>query len=270
MTEDSNNPKLIEYSHEELQRWTEHHNSLAAELLTPEARQVADLFNAYSYLDALLKENGPFGEDTILSFHRIAARNIPDIHPHVGKYFLRPRRVISTVPWEIKPFAPVEEREKLMREVGLDYASYMTDSYQTPDGAIRAVTRGAEMIARICDIHPFLDGNGRVSRIVADSIFLRAGLSQVPFWAPEGKLHIPGGKNHLHKSVEQARTGNPNPLVHFLAEQQAYALTTRLSDIRSNPTAYEQAKEKGVIESREGLLAQLQALQDKTAGDLEK
>lgn len=246
MSEHTNNlPAPEDLTFSALQEWTNRHNAFSAELLRPETRQVSDLFDAYSYLDALLSEKAEFGEETVKNLHAIAAKSIPHIHPYVGKYYPFPRKIESTLPWELKPFVPVKERPEAMKQLGEDYAQFMKDGYDREGGSIAAIERAAEIITRVSDIHPFFDGNGRVSRIMADGIFLKAGLFQVPYWIPEGDIFKEGNRNAYYRLVEDARIGNPLPLREFLAHQQVISLGHVVSHVFLNPVALTQARALG-------------------------
>lgn len=229
-------------SPEELERWTSSFNKEAEEMLTPEAKQAADLAQAYSYLDqALANPNSDFGQETIKTFHSLLSQNIPGIGEHKGEYYLAPRNYKSYAPWKIKPFFPLSEKPEAMRKIGERYKDHMDFQPETPEDYVAVIQNAAEIMTQIEDVHPFFEGNGRTGRIVADSILMKGGLFQMPSWEDnrhDGEL---SGRSKFYWLVEQARTGNKKPLVHFMVERQIKAITEELEAIEADPLALNEA-----------------------------
>lgn len=161
-----------------------------------------------------------FGEDTIKQFHLTLAQYIPDSGP--GRYFTGPRKILLDKSWSFTPFVEGKDKLPAMEQLGNDYGRYMQYDVASPDDAPKVVKMATDIMTRICHIHPFFDGNGRLSRLLADSIFLRAGMLQVPYWT-KPELNPSERKKFLHELVVSSVNGHPNELNRFLAQEQIRA-----------------------------------------------
>ena len=108
-----------------------------------------------------LLEDGKIVKDDILQFHRLVAFGQPDLQPGM----LRDVDVI---------ISELEERLPSHNEVPALFDSFSkwlsaTESKEEP------IVFAAEAHARLASIHPFRDGNGRVSRLVMNTILLLHG-----------------------------------------------------------------------------------------------
>ena len=226
---------LQELSPAELITWTQRFNEECAQRLTPEARQLADLSKAYSVMEDLIANpEQSFGEDTILQMHKILSANIPQIGADGGKYYTQPRRIMKNPKWEFVPFVQGTNKLPAMNKLGKDYEKYMAPRDLTTNDEITVIHEAADVITRICHIHPFLDGNGRLSKLIADSIFLRAGLHQVPFWTnPE--LSGSERKTRIHQIIIDSVKGNETPLIKLLTTEQIRACTDESKALRNDP-----------------------------------
>jgi Fic family protein len=65
---------------------------------------------------------------------------------------------------------------------------------------------------RFSQIHPFQDGNGRVSRLLASLVLLRAGLFPMVVPREEKDIYI--------ETLEYADGGDLQPLVYLIARRQ--------------------------------------------------
>jgi len=74
---------------------------------------------------------------------------------------------------------------------------------------------------RFTQIHPFQDGNGRVARLLATLVFVRAGWFPLALTRDERSAYI--------SALEQADDGDLKPLVVLFAHAQRRAFTTALS-----------------------------------------
>jgi fido (protein-threonine AMPylation protein) len=85
---------------------------------------------------------------------------------------------------------------------------------------------------RLASIHPFEDGNGRFSRLIADR-YLKAHGCPYPLW-PD-KLHDNcDARNKYINSLQEADAGDFEPLIAFTQAQGA--LDPSLSELLSSPT----------------------------------
>ncbi|MEO0562557.1 MAG: Fic family protein, partial [Chloroflexota bacterium] len=74
---------------------------------------------------------------------------------------------------------------------------------------------------RFTQIHPFQDGNGRVARLLASLIFIKAGWFPLVVTRDEKKQYI--------EALEKADRGNLNDLISFFAKAQRRAFVTSIS-----------------------------------------
>lgn len=233
---------------EELIAWTDRFNQESAQRLTPEARQLADLAAAYAHMSTLVADSDSvFGEATFRLMHSLLAPNIPHTEP--GVYFTGPRRIKLNPSWDFVPFVQGQDKVYEMQKLGEDYSGYMIPGEAAPNASPDVVRQAADVITRVCHIHPFFDGNGRLSRVMADSVFLRKGLHQIPFWA-NPRLGAEKRKEYAHKMIIGAVKGNPEMLLEFLAKEQILACRDEAQALWNDPET------KGLKSAREEIARQ--------------
>ncbi len=115
---------------------------------------------AYDFMFTLL-ESKTITKDDILNFHELVTFEQPELQP--GK--LRDVDVIITGLDESLP--SYQEVPALFDE----FAEWLSENENKYDPIVFA----AEAHARLVSIHPFRDGNGRVSRLVMNTILLQHG-----------------------------------------------------------------------------------------------
>ena len=104
----------------------------------------------------------PLSESTIKSLHALILKNGKH-HDDRGKYRSVPVSITGTTyvppqPWQVP---------KLMEDLIFNYQEKSTQ--------LHPVELAADIHAELVGIHPFIDGNGRTSRLVMNLILLRAG-----------------------------------------------------------------------------------------------
>ena len=114
---------------------------------------------AYDFMFSLL-ESGPITRDDVLYFHELVTFGQPELQP--GR--LRDVDVVITGLDESLP--SYQEVPALFD----GFAEWLSES----EGK-EAIAFAAEAHARLVSIHPFRDGNGRVSRLVMNTILLQHG-----------------------------------------------------------------------------------------------
>ncbi|SDH78689.1 Fic family protein [Flavobacterium omnivorum] len=116
---------------------------------------------AIAYIKDLIQRNSSINEREVLSIHNLILRGIQP--EDAGRY----RKVqvmiqgISHMPPQ--PFLVAKEME--------DYFIW----YETNKSSLHPIVLAAEMHERLVTIHPFIDGNGRTSRLVMNLILLQNG-----------------------------------------------------------------------------------------------
>ena len=119
--------------------------------------------SAYDFMYTL-KDGKPITENDILKMHRLFAWNIPDIQP--GEY--RDCRVYMTMPDGTDHEFPAPEKvPRLMKDLMKWYEENRTK--------LHPAVLAADLHAKFVTIHPFRDGNGRVARLLANTVLIQNG-----------------------------------------------------------------------------------------------
>ena len=114
--------------------------------------------DAYYYVEDLVKNNGPFSE-----------RTIKEIHTLVLMDRQRDRGIYRSVPVRVGAFHPCQPYEVPIKMEQL-MSEYATDMQQ-----LHVIERAALFHLKFETIHPFIDGNGRVGRLVLNLELMKEG-----------------------------------------------------------------------------------------------
>jgi Fic family protein/DNA-binding XRE family transcriptional regulator len=116
---------------------------------------------AIAFIKELMKKNTSLIEREVLSIHNLILRGI---HPEdAGRYRKVQVMIKGSGHTPPQPFLVAKEME--------DYFIW----YETNKNKLHPVVLAAEMHERLVTIHPFIDGNGRTSRLVMNLILLQHG-----------------------------------------------------------------------------------------------
>ena len=116
---------------------------------------------AIAYIKHLMEKNTPLNEREVLSIHNLILRGI---NPEDAGRYRRVQVMIkgsSFMPPQ--PFMVAKEME--------DFFIW----YETNKNGLHPIVLAAELHERLVTIHPFIDGNGRTSRLVMNLILLQNG-----------------------------------------------------------------------------------------------
>lgn len=116
---------------------------------------------AIGYIKQLMERNFPFNERELLSIHNLILRGI--ITEDAGRYRRVQVMIKGSSHMPPQPFIVPKEME--------DYFIWFEEN----KSKIHPVILAAEMHERLVSIHPFIDGNGRTSRLVMNLILLQNG-----------------------------------------------------------------------------------------------
>jgi Fic family protein len=116
---------------------------------------------AVDFIVDLAAKRENFNLRTLLDLHGLVLRGID--RDNAGKWRTVPVRISGSQHEPPQPFL----LEKLMEDYFLHYLKQA--------GVMHPVILAAEMHERLVSIHPFIDGNGRTSRLVMNLILLRNG-----------------------------------------------------------------------------------------------
>ena len=135
--------------------------------LTVEGHPLTEVLEAKNHkevIDELIKviqKNADLNERVLFKLHKILIRGIDDAN--AGNY----RKVQVYISGEEKLPPPANKIKKLMQEFFIWY----NINKEKKD----AVDLSAEAHYRFVKIHPFVDGNGRIARILSNLILMQAG-----------------------------------------------------------------------------------------------
>lgn len=173
-------PAIVKNLHEDLiLRWTYHSNAIEGNTLTLLETKVVlegitvggkalrEHFEAINHRDAILyvediiKKNEPFSEWQIRNIHQLILKNIDD--ENAGRY--RQQNVLISGATTNPPDYTLLN----------DKMAQFIDWYNTDAHKLHPLERAAKVHADFVGIHPFIDGNGRTSRLLMNLELLKAG-----------------------------------------------------------------------------------------------
>ncbi|MDA3938680.1 MAG: Fic family protein [Spirochaetia bacterium] len=176
--------EIVNNLHEDLVlRWTYNSNAIEGNTLTLKETKVAlegitiggktmrEHFEAINHREAiyfvekLVQKNEPLTEWQIKSIHQLILRNIDE--PNAGVY--RKNNVIISGADHIPPDAIHVESEM----------NAFIDWYKNEAGDLHPVERAARVHSDFVKIHPFVDGNGRTSRLLMNLELMKDGFPPV-------------------------------------------------------------------------------------------
>ena len=173
-------PMIVKNLHEDLiLRWTYHSNAIEGNTLTLLETKVVlegitvggkalrEHFEAINHRDAILyvediiKKQEPFSEWQIRNIHQLILKNIDD--ENAGRY--RQQNVlISGATTNPPDYTLLHEK-----------MAQFIDWYNMEAHTLHPVERAAKVHADFVGIHPFVDGNGRTSRLLMNLELMKSG-----------------------------------------------------------------------------------------------
>lgn len=167
---------------------------------------------AIASIKDLMQKNTSLNERELLALHNLILRGI---HPEdAGRY----RKVQVPIPGSshmpVQPFLVPKEME--------DFFIW----FDTNKNSLHPIVLAAEVHERLVTIHPFLDGNGRISRLVMNLILLQHGYIIA---AIKGDSDT---KTRYYQALQTAQTkNNKEDFFLFIAQMEKESLTRYLSSI---------------------------------------
>lgn len=170
---------------------------------------------AVLWLEDFVRDERPLTEQFIRGMHEVllgeayeVPAQTPDGKPthktiQPGQYKTSPNNVL-TATGEMFYFASPEETPAKMTE--------LVDWYRQEDAepTMHPVALAAEFHYRFVRIHPFGDGNGRMSRLLMNLILLRRGYTITVIKATD--------RNRYLAALSEADAGDPEPFLRFVIE----------------------------------------------------
>ena len=160
-------------------RWTYHSNAIEGNTLTlletkvvlegitvggkalREHFEAINHRNAIYYVEDIIKKEEPFSEWQICNIHQLILKNIDD--DNAGRY--RQQNVLISGTTNTPPDYTLLN----------DKMAQLVDWYNTQADLMHPIERAAKVHADFVGIHPFIDGNGRTSRLLMNLELMKAG-----------------------------------------------------------------------------------------------
>lgn len=207
-------PAIVRNLHEDLiLRWTYHSNAIEGNTLTLLETKVVlegitvggkalrEHFEAINHRDAILyvediiKKNEPFSEWQIRNIHQLILKNIDD--ENAGRY--RQQNVLISGATTNPPDYTLLN----------DKMAQFIDWYNTEAHKIHPLERAAKVHADFVGIHPFIDGNGRTSRLLMNLELLKAGY-------PPSVITVDNRLAYYESLDQWMAYGNTEPFINFV------------------------------------------------------
>ena len=117
--------------------------------------------DAISYVEGIVQKEEPFSEWQIKNLHRLVLKGIHD--EYAGVYRDQQVFISGATHTPPAPYLIQEEMDKLMHW------------YETEAMTLHPIVRSAMLHAIFVGIHPFIDGNGRTSRLLLNLELMKDG-----------------------------------------------------------------------------------------------
>ena len=173
-------PSIVKNLQEDLiLRWTYHSNAIEGNTLTlletkvvlegitvggkalREHFEAINHRNAIYYVEDIIKKEEPFSEWQIRNIHQLILKNIDD--DNAGRY--RQQNVLISGATTTPPDYTLLN----------DKMAQFVDWYNTEAYLMHPIERATKVHADFVGIHPFIDGNGRTSRLLMNLELMKAG-----------------------------------------------------------------------------------------------
>jgi len=173
-------PSVVKNLQEDLiLRWTYHSNAIEGNTLTlletkvvlegitvggkalREHFEAINHRNAIYYVEDIIKKVEPFSEWQIRNIHQLILKNIDD--HNAGRY--RQQNVLISGATNTPPDYTLLN----------DKMAHFVDWYNSESSQLHPIERAAKVHSDFVGIHPFIDGNGRTSRLLMNLELMKAG-----------------------------------------------------------------------------------------------
>lgn len=188
--------------------------------------EVRSLAAGFDYLQELVNSPGPLREIDIRRLHELVVGN--DVATDRGAY-----RTVAVVisGAEHRPPEPIEVPQRMQRLIE------WVNLYSGSDPILLGALAHHELVA----IHPFVDGNGRVSRLLLNLILMRAGYPIANVRKDERPAY--------YEALAFADVGLPEPLLQLIADRVDELLREYQRLLQENKRAQEWADRWKVTEA---------------------
>lgn len=167
---------------------------------------------AIDFISDLAKNNEPLNERNLLQIHAIILNSIDK--ENAGRYRKVPVLISGSMHTPPQPYLV----PKLMEDFFL--------FYEENKSSLHPVVLSAEMHERLATIHPFIDGNGRTSRLVMNLILLQNGF---PIANIKGDTE---SRMKYYNALENSRIDNKSAFILLIAELVKESLERRIGLVK--------------------------------------
>ena len=165
---------------------------------------------AVEFVQELMTSRAAIAERNILELHALVLKGID--RENAGKYRSVNVRISGSEHVPPEPYA--------IPQLMGDYMEH----YRMQKGSMHPVILAAEMHERLVSIHPFVDGNGRTSRLVMNLVLLQHGYTLANLKGDNVS------RLRYYKALEQVQqNANPEPFYELVAEAVETSLREHLS-----------------------------------------
>lgn len=211
-----------------LLEWTYHSNAIEGNTLTlketkvvlegitvggktmREHLEVINHRNAITYVEEIVQSKEPLSEWQIKNLHHLILKGINDAY--AGVY--RDQQVIISGAKHTSP-EPLIIKEQM---------EHLMNWYNQDTNQMHPVTRGAMLHAIFVGIHPFIDGNGRVSRLLLNLELMKDGFPPMVIKV-ENRLDYYEALDNAHTQEDY------NDFIHLVAKEVEGSLDLYLETI---------------------------------------
>lgn len=160
---------------------------------------------AIHYIKHLIDKKTELNEREVLNIHNLILRGIDSAH--AGRYRNVQVMIRGSAHLPLQPYLVPKQME--------DYFIW----YQSHKALLHPVVLAAQMHEKLVTIHPFIDGNGRTSRLVMNLILLRHGLVIANI---KGDVK---SRMEYYSALEHAQTARDDvPFIELVAKYELAAL----------------------------------------------
>lgn len=168
---------------------------------------------AILYVEDIIRREEPLSEWQMKNLHRLVLKGIDD--SYAGVYRDQQVFIAGAVHVPPAPYLIPEQMERLM------------EWYETEASSLHPVERGALLHGKFVGIHPFIDGNGRTSRLLLNLELMKSGYPPIVIRV-ENRLSYYNALDRAHK------TGVYNDFIQLVAAETEASLDLYLSAISMN------------------------------------
>lgn len=203
-----------------------------------DARELLNYREAFDYVSEYLNDGGPVTERLILAIHRRLVEGVRGGSAAPGEYRRVQNYIINSATGEtIYTPPPVREVPGLMREL-VNWLNRPTDIHPV-------IVSGIAQF-QLVHIHPFLDGNGRASRLLSTLLLYRAGYDFKRLFSISE--YYDRDRMAFYRALQEVRQSNMD--MTGWVEYFTAGLATQLAEVKQRG---ELAIRQDVLASRHGL-----------------